>query len=177
MGVANPPGEVHGSGGKALVFVGERTAGPDRDIHKLRPTKCLSAYADDYVATRPRPVSANAGDSLMKVATVFLLVIAAVTLAGCGTTTGERTGSGALLGAGTGAAIGSFSGNAGKGALIGAGAGALGGYLYDQDKKQQSQPYYDQNRTRQDQYYYDQNRARQDQYYYDRNRTQENLYY
>ena len=77
----------------------------------------------------------------MKVATVFLLVIAAAALAGCGTTTGERTGSGALLGAGTGAAIGSFSGNAGKGALIGAGAGALGGYLYDQ------------NRTRQDQYY------------------------
>lgn len=74
----------------------------------------------------------------MKIATVTLLVVA-VTLAGCGTTTGERVASGTALGAATGAAIGSFSGNAGKGALIGAGAGALGGYLYDQDKKKQEQ--------------------------------------
>jgi uncharacterized membrane protein len=66
----------------------------------------------------------------MKVATVSLFISAALALTGCGTTTGERTGSGALLGAGTGAALGSLSGNAGKGALIGAGAGALGGYLY-----------------------------------------------
>jgi surface antigen len=91
----------------------------------------------------------------MKVATVSLSIIAAIALTGCGTTTGERTGSGALLGAGSGAALGSLSGNAGKGALIGAGAGALGGYLYDQDKKKQDHPYsYDQNRTRQDQYYH-----------------------
>jgi hypothetical protein len=90
----------------------------------------------------------------MKVATVSLFIIAAVALTGCGTTTGKRIGSGALLGAGTGAALGSLSGNTGKGALIGAGAGALGGYLYDQDKKKQNQPYYyDQNRTRQEQYY------------------------
>jgi surface antigen len=73
----------------------------------------------------------------MKTTTVVLCIFSAVALAGCGTTTGERTGSGALIGAGTGAAIGSLSGNAGKGALIGAGAGALGGYLYDQDKKKQ----------------------------------------
>ena len=39
----------------------------------------------------------------MKVATVSLFIIAALALTGCGTTTGERTGSGALLGAGTGA--------------------------------------------------------------------------
>ena len=39
----------------------------------------------------------------MKVATVSLSIIAAIALTGCGTTTGERTGSGALLGAGTGA--------------------------------------------------------------------------
>jgi surface antigen len=90
----------------------------------------------------------------MKIATVFMFVIAALALAGCGTTTGERTGSGALIGAGTGAAIGSFSGNAGKGALIGAGAGALGGYLYDQDRKKQEQNYYyDQNGNRRTQYY------------------------
>ncbi|MBK5966563.1 hypothetical protein CCR95_21425 [Thiocystis minor] len=37
--------------------------------------------------------------------------------------------------ASTGALIGSFSANAGKGALIGAGVGALGGYLYDQNRK------------------------------------------
>jgi hypothetical protein len=61
------------------------------------------------------------------------VVLSSALLFGCGTTTGERTASGALLGAGTGAAIGSFSGNAGKGAVIGTGIGALGGYLYDQD--------------------------------------------
>jgi len=56
-------------------------------------------------------------------------------LVGCGTTTGERAGSGALMGAAGGALIGSLSADAGKGALIGAGAGALGGYLYDQHQK------------------------------------------
>jgi len=58
-----------------------------------------------------------------------------VGIAGCGTTTGERAGSGALMGAAGGALIGSISGNAGNGALIGLGAGALGGYLYDQHEK------------------------------------------
>jgi hypothetical protein len=89
----------------------------------------------------------------MKTTTICLLIFS-VASAGCGTTTGERAGSGALIGAGTGAAIGSFSGNAGKGALIGAGAGALGGYLYDQDKKRQERNYYyDQNGNRRTQYY------------------------
>jgi uncharacterized membrane protein len=78
----------------------------------------------------------------MKTTTISLVILSVVALTGCGTTTGERTGSGALIGAGTGAAIGSFSGNAGKGALIGAGAGALGGYLYDQDQKQQERDGY-----------------------------------
>ena len=63
------------------------------------------------------------------------LLAAAIAIGGCGTTTGERAGSGALMGAAGGALIGSLSANAGKGALIGAGAGALGGYLYDQHKK------------------------------------------
>ncbi|HPB75813.1 MAG TPA: glycine zipper domain-containing protein [Chromatiaceae bacterium] len=61
-------------------------------------------------------------------------------LAGCGTTTGERTASGAIIGGATGAAIGSTGGRTAEGALIGAGVGALGGYLYDQDQRQR---YYD----------------------------------
>lgn len=67
--------------------------------------------------------------------TLPILFVAAIGIAGCGTTTGERAGSGALMGAAGGALIGSLSANAGKGALIGAGTGALGGYLYDQHKK------------------------------------------
>jgi hypothetical protein len=58
-----------------------------------------------------------------------------VALTGCGTTTGERAASAGLLGAATGAAIGSLSADAGAGALIGAGAGLLGGYLFDQHQK------------------------------------------
>ena len=52
-----------------------------------------------------------------------LLVCGSLTLGGCGTTTGDRALSGGLLGAGTGALIGSVAGSAGKGALI----GGLGG--------------------------------------------------
>ena len=149
MGVATPPGRVRGSEGKVVVCVSERTSGPDRYTWKRR-----AATRTEYVATRRRPFSLSTGDSLIKVATVSLFIIATLALTGCGTSTGERTGSGALLGGGTGAALGSLSDNADKGALIGAGAGALGGYLYDQGKKKQDQPYYyDQNRTRQDQYY------------------------
>jgi len=48
-------------------------------------------------------------------------------LAACGSSPGERAVTGGLLGAGTGAAIGSFSGNAGTGALIGGAVGAVGG--------------------------------------------------
>jgi hypothetical protein len=50
-------------------------------------------------------------------------------LAACGETQGQRAATGGLMGAGAGAAIGSFSGNAGWGALIGAGAGAATGAL------------------------------------------------
>lgn len=48
-------------------------------------------------------------------------------LAACGETPGTRAVTGGLLGAGTGAAVGSFSGNAGTGALIGGAVGAVGG--------------------------------------------------
>ena len=74
----------------------------------------------------------------------------ALTVAGCGTTPGDRIASGALLGAGGGAAIGSLSGDAGRGAVIGGVAGgALGalttptypryGYY---DRYSYSRPYY-----------------------------------
>jgi len=66
---------------------------------------------------------------------VAAAIAAALTLPGCGTTTGERAGSGALMGAAGGALIGSLSADAGAGALIGAGAGALSGYLVDQHEK------------------------------------------
>ena len=71
----------------------------------------------------------------MKLPVILLPLLAALALSGCGTTTTSRAGSGALMGAAGGAAIGSISGNAGQGALIGAGAGALGGFLFDQHRK------------------------------------------
>jgi hypothetical protein len=71
----------------------------------------------------------------MKSLMIPVTVLTVLFLTGCGTTTGERAGSGALMGAAGGALIGSLSADAGKGALIGAGAGALGGYLYDQHQK------------------------------------------
>lgn len=72
---------------------------------------------------------------MMKCLTVSLLTLTLAALSGCGTTTTERAGSGALLGAATGAAIGSMSGDVGAGALIGAGAGAVGGLIIDQNAK------------------------------------------
>ena len=72
---------------------------------------------------------------MKKYMTVSILALGALTLTGCGTTTGELAGSGALMGAAGGALIGSLSAQAGAGALIGAGVGALGGYLYDQHQK------------------------------------------
>ncbi len=59
----------------------------------------------------------------------------AVTMAGCGETTGSRTLSAGAIGAAGGAALGALGGNAGLGAVVGAGAGLLGGYLYDQSEK------------------------------------------
>jgi len=58
-------------------------------------------------------------------------IAAALALAACGTTPGDRAASGGLLGAGTGAAIGSLSGNAGAGAVIGGLGGAAVGALTD----------------------------------------------
>jgi uncharacterized membrane protein len=77
-------------------------------------------------------IPTNGTPAMNKFVMILFLV---ATLAGCGTTTGERAGSGALMGAAGGALVGSLSADAGAGALIGAGAGALGGYLFDQHRK------------------------------------------
>jgi hypothetical protein len=53
----------------------------------------------------------------------------------------QRIGTGAAVGALGGAAIGSFTGNAGWGALIGAGAGAAGGYLFDQSRRREDRAF------------------------------------
>lgn len=71
----------------------------------------------------------------MRHAFLVLVVVASITLSGCGETTASRSVSGGLMGAAGGAAIGAIAGNAGMGAAIGAGAGLIGGYLYDQQKK------------------------------------------
>jgi len=71
----------------------------------------------------------------LKTLRVPAILIATLTIAGCGSTTGTRAASGALMGAAGGALIGSLSAQAGAGALIGLGVGALGGYLYDQHRK------------------------------------------
>jgi uncharacterized membrane protein len=68
----------------------------------------------------------------------LILPIALIGLGGCAgevSPTTQRVGGGAAVGALGGAAIGSFSGNAGMGALIGAGAGAAGGFLFDQHRR------------------------------------------
>ena len=57
----------------------------------------------------------------------LIALTAGLGLAACGETPGTRAVTGGLLGAGTGAAVGSFSGNAGTGALIGGAVGAVGG--------------------------------------------------
>jgi osmotically inducible lipoprotein OsmB len=61
------------------------------------------------------------------------LVFVPLTLAGCGTTPGDRGLSGGLLGAGAGAAIGSLAGSAGTGALLGGVGGLALGVLTSPD--------------------------------------------
>lgn len=62
-------------------------------------------------------------------ASASALLLTCSVLAACGTTTSDRAVSGGLLGAGTGAIIGSVTGSAGKGALIGGLGGAAIGAL------------------------------------------------
>lgn len=56
-----------------------------------------------------------------------LFAIAALALAGCGTTTGDRGLSGAAIGGATGAVVGALIGAPLAGAALGAGAGAVAG--------------------------------------------------
>lgn len=57
----------------------------------------------------------------------ILLMLLFALVAGCAP--GRQTVAGGVLGAASGAAVGSMYADAGKGAVIGAGVGALGGYL------------------------------------------------
>jgi len=61
--------------------------------------------------------------------TIVLVLALSLSLSACGTTQSDRALSGGLLGAGTGAIIGSVTGSAGKGALIGGLGGAAIGAL------------------------------------------------
>ena len=61
--------------------------------------------------------------------TVCVLSVSVLLLTGCGTSPGDRGLSGGILGAGTGAAIGSLAGSAGTGALVGGLGGAAIGLL------------------------------------------------
>lgn len=69
---------------------------------------------------------------MKKTALTFLAIASTSFFASCANqgyqTTGQRSASGALIGAGLGAVIGNQSGEAGKGAAIGAAAGGLTGY-------------------------------------------------
>src|ERR1041384_7630719 len=67
--------------------------------------------------------------TMLKPASLSAMLVMGLPVSGCGTTPGDRALSGGLLGAGTGAAIGSVSGSAGKGALIGGLGGAAIGAL------------------------------------------------
>jgi hypothetical protein len=68
-------------------------------------------------------------NATMKRGAMAAIFATSLALAGCGSTPGDRIASGALLGAGGGAAIGSLSGDAGKGAVIGGVAGGALGAL------------------------------------------------
>jgi len=71
------------------------------------------------------------------------LIAAALLLAGCGSSFGDRTLSGAGIGAAAGTAIGAATGlSLVQGALIGAGAGGLTGALTDADDFDLGRPWW-----------------------------------
>ena len=83
-----------------------------------------------------------------------VVLVAALGLGACGTSTTDRAASGGLIGAGAGAAIGSLYGDAGAGALIGGIAGAAAGALTDPCDVNLGDPIWaDQNASREDYFY------------------------
>ncbi|ESQ16576.1 MAG: hypothetical protein N838_25965 [Thiohalocapsa sp. PB-PSB1] len=122
----------------AVLYIPIMLLGPGSDQSTASPTRLRQAQLNlcrFVVKSRKMFSFFHLEFSHMSKSISIIAFIAAMALAGCGTTTGERAGSGALMGAAGGALIGSLSADAGAGALIGAGAGALGGYLYDQHEK------------------------------------------
>ena len=92
--------------------------------------------------------------SMRKTIACGAVLASAVALSACGTTTEDRAASGALLGAGAGAAVGSLSGDAGTGAVIGGLAGGAAGALTDPCSVNLGHPIWrDENATREDYYY------------------------
>ena len=69
----------------------------------------------------------------LKTGALGCVLATSMALSACGTTPGDRALSGGLLGAGTGAAIGSLTGSAGTGAIIGGVGGAAIGALTSPD--------------------------------------------
>lgn len=70
----------------------------------------------------------------------ILATVLALGLAGCGTTPGDRALSGGMLGAGTGALIGSIAGSAADGALFGGLGGLALGALTSSDTVNLGEP-------------------------------------
>ena len=71
---------------------------------------------------------------------LVLILVVSLFAGACATglgPTGSSVVTGGALGAGTGALIGAAAGSPGTGAAIGAGAGVLGGFLYDQWRRDQ----------------------------------------
>lgn len=65
----------------------------------------------------------------MRLSVSLAVLAAALMLAGCGTSPGERAISGGAIGAGGGAVVGAMTGNPAAGALIGGAGGAAAGAL------------------------------------------------
>ena len=68
------------------------------------------------------------------------LAVAALSLTACGYNQGDRALSGGLIGAGTGAVIGSLTGSAGAGAIIGGVGGAALGAFTDPNQVNLGRP-------------------------------------
>lgn len=76
--------------------------------------------------------------------TLTALAAAALLLAACGSSTGDRGLSGAGIGAAVGTAVGAVTGlSIVEGALIGAGAGSLTGALTDEDTIDLGKPWWE----------------------------------